>query len=61
MPKKWILNCRVELIGATMIVEADTEEEAMAKARANKWKFIEYDRYELNSVSRCRSWPLTSS
>lgn len=42
MPKQWRIPCRVILDNATMIVTADTEDEAIAKAKASNWDDIEY-------------------
>ena len=47
MSKQWILQCRAELSNCTMIIEADTEDEAMEKAQAGDWDDIEYDTSEL--------------
>jgi hypothetical protein len=40
---QFVIKCRVTLEGADMIVEADNEQEAAAKAKNGDWDDIEYD------------------
>jgi len=37
------IKCRVTLEGADMLVEADSAEEALRKAKSGDWDDIEYD------------------
>jgi hypothetical protein len=39
---RYIISCDVKLEGATMYVEADSPEEARAKAARNEWDDIDY-------------------
>lgn len=44
---QFTIDCTVKLSGATMLVEADSQEEALAKAKADEWSDILYNTAEL--------------
>lgn len=39
----YLIACTVTLIGAQMFVEADSEEEALRKAKADEWEDVTYE------------------
>ena len=47
---QYIIKCRVVLEGADMVVEADSPDEAMRKAKTGDWEDIECD---CASVAEC--------